>query len=261
MHGKPRQQICAQLAGPREEAIRGVPCTVLDADGGRRGTVLLLHGLGGSRDFLLPHYASLCGVGLSVIAPDAPYHGARFGDEAKRLMARGITAFLYRAVLDWIEEVRGLLRACDGAPVGVVGFSMGAFVAHSLAASDQPLQAVVAHSGCGCWLERERRRGTPLPSGLEAAVAEHDPRVRRADCPPTPLLLAHGGRDRVVEPVLAELDLAELRGVYSSVPGRLGGLRIDDMGHETNAKTVQAGIDWLRRWLPVGAGTGEQPGT
>lgn len=251
MHGKARQQTCADTAEARQETIRGLPCTVMAPDGGRSGVLLLLHGLGGSRDFLLPHYASLRGAGLLVLAADAPFHGARFGDEAKRLMARGITAFLYRAVLDWTEEVRGLLRAFDGDPVGVVGFSMGAFVAHALAASEPSLRAVVAHSGCGCWRERESRRGTRLPPGLDAMVVDHDPRSRRAGYPPTPLLLTHGGRDAVVDPALAELDLTELRDAYAAVPGRLTALRVDGTGHEITAQAAQAGVDWLCRWLPV----------
>ena len=89
-------------------------------------------------------------------------------------------------------------------------------------------------------------------------MAEHDPRARRDACPPTPLLLTHGGSDTVVDPGLAALDLAELRSVYTASPARLAALRMDEMGHEMTAEPVRAGAEWLRRWLPARPGPGER---
>ena len=89
------------------------------------GTVLLLHGFTGSPWDLRPLGEALAQAGFRAACPVLPGHGDAAG------AITGVTE------LEWEECADGALRALSaeaGAPVHVVGFSMGALLAVQLAA-------------------------------------------------------------------------------------------------------------------------------
>jgi len=93
--------------------------------GHERGSVLLLHGFTGSPWDLRPLGEALCAAGYRAACPVLPGHGDAAGDIS------GVTD------LEWEDCAEGALRALHaetGGPVHVVGFSMGALLAVTLAA-------------------------------------------------------------------------------------------------------------------------------
>ena len=149
---------------------------------GRHPAVLLLHGSGGLHFFsggAIPRYArALASQGF--VAVVVHYFDATgtfsAGDEEER-----------RCYDEWVKTVRRAISAVrvrpdvDTARVGLLGHSLGAYLAIGVAAEDRRVAAVVDMSG-----------------GLEPWIAE-----RATHLPPA--LILHGTDDDVVPPSEAEL--------------------------------------------------------
>lgn len=171
-----------------------------------RGTILMCHGFGGSKDpdlayarFLQPHF--------NVLMFDFRHHGRSEGDFASLgyYECRDVAA-----ALDWLHSERGVDR------VGVLGFSMGAAVAILAAAQFPRIAAVVADSGYAhlqhaLAQEGRRRRFPPVMRDALAWVLAHAA-ARQLGFPlqhgqpievihtiaPRPILIIHGDRDDLV---------------------------------------------------------------
>ncbi|MCS5721609.1 alpha/beta hydrolase [Herbiconiux sp. CPCC 203407] len=100
--------------------------------GGAAGTVLLLHGLGGSREDALSMFSPIVPTGTHLVAPDARAHGADVEPSSpSELTLEAMAERIAREVLA-SQEAAG----CAGAPVTVIGISMGAALALRLALTE-----------------------------------------------------------------------------------------------------------------------------
>ena len=172
-----------------------------------RGTVVLLHGLNGRKEFLLPVAERLAAVGLRSILYDSRAHGTSDGAYAT-FGAREVDDAA--RVLDAAREKCGALGN-----VSVFGYSMGAAVALQwLPTMEQPASAVLiapfadletvvrlrAREQFGGWLAP----ALPVVRACVRCRAGFDP----ADISPqksashwdgaVPVLIVHGGNDRVI---------------------------------------------------------------
>jgi pimeloyl-ACP methyl ester carboxylesterase len=166
--------------------------------------VLVLHGLGASLEVHRKELGSLAEHGLTAVAMDAPHHGARRDgllDEMARLAPAEAHARFLRLVLAAVPEVSRVLDhlASEGhGPLGVVGVSMGAYVALAAAAADARIRATVSILGSPDWSHREGLLTEELHE-----LAQYAPVHRPADCARHPLLLINAGRDVNVPPHFA----------------------------------------------------------
>ena len=168
----------------------------------RSPAALLLHGFGSRKERMADTVgAALVQRGVAVLAVDLPLHGGR---DAGTSPANLATAHPMRLLGSWrsaIREARLALDylashdAIDGARIGMVGYSLGSFLANIVAADSPDVRAMVlAASG-------DLPEGLPFEQLLRAMV---DPlrAVRRAAG--RPLLMINGRFDRTVKPSQAE---------------------------------------------------------
>lgn len=108
--------------------------------------VLVLHAWWGLKPFFKQVCDRLAEQGFTALAPDL-YQGriAATIDEAKALMEQND----FKRMGDIVKAAREHLSALTGKPIGVVGFSMGAAWALSVAANETDINATVLFYGVG----------------------------------------------------------------------------------------------------------------
>lgn len=161
---------------------------------------LLLHGFGARKELMADTIGgAFVARGVAALAIDLPMHGGREGSPADLMSANPM-----RLIGAWrgaVREVRlaleylGQHERVDEKRLGLVGYSLGSFLANIVAADTSNVRAVVlASSG-------DLPEGLPFESLLRAVV---DPlrAVRRVAG--RPLLMVNGRFDRVVRPSQAE---------------------------------------------------------
>lgn len=162
--------------------------------------VLLLHGFSSNKERMTQSVGrALQGRGVASLALDLPFHGERDGgrDEIPyrnplALVAAWTTAVREaRAAIEWLaaqEEV-------DPERIGVVGYSLGGFLA-LMTAAEEPSLRVVTLAAAG-----DLPDSTPYLALVRRAV---DPLRAVRKLRGRPLLLVNGRRDTTTRPAQAE---------------------------------------------------------
>jgi dienelactone hydrolase len=274
---------------------QGVPTLVIRPSGaaGRLPAVVLLHGLGGSKEGMRSWMEELARRGYLTLAIDARRHGER----GPGLQAAMIRAYRTRRGHPYVfDTVADLFRALDylqtrpdvdADRIGMMGVSMGGQETWITAALDPRVRVAVPIIGVNtfAWTvehDRWRARAALLPQVYEAARVdlgekELDARVYRAvwdrltpgllnrfDGPrllpliaPRPLLVLNGETDPLV-PVEAARPAAEsARRAYEAagVPERFRFEVATGVGHAVTPAERQLALAWFDRWLK---GAGDQ---
>jgi len=184
VHGAER--VPASLLLPRGEA--GAPA------------VLLLHGFSSNKERMVQSVGrALQQRGVASLALDLPFHGERHGPEAELPYRNPIA--LVTAWRSAVREARSAIEwlggqpEIDGARLGLLGYSLGGFLA-LMTASEEEAVRVITLAAAG-----DLPDSTPYLALLRRAV---DPlrAVRRLDG--RPLLLVNGRRDTTTRPAQAE---------------------------------------------------------
>ena len=184
--------------------------------------LVLLHGLGGSKEQMAGLAFFAAEAGYASLAIDLYGHGERVrpvtqaaGSQARDL-AIGVrqTAVDVRRGLDYLATRREI----DSSRVGLVGVSLGAIIGTVSAGVDGRIKATALISGGGDWgliLRTLSARNAPVGGrsmnglkGLEwgkvsAELAPEDPLTFAAHIAPRGLLLIHGRKDDIIVPQAA----------------------------------------------------------
>ena len=160
---------------------------------------LLLHGFSSSKEQMAQAIGrALLARGVASLALDLPFHGERQG--ADREIPRNPLALVgawktaiaeSRAAVTWLGAQPGI----DAARIGVVGYSLGGFLALMTAAEEERLR-VVALAAAGDLPDQ-----TPYATLVRGLV---DPLRAASRLDGRPLLLVNGRRDRTTRPAQAE---------------------------------------------------------
>ena len=197
---------------------------------------LLLHGFSSSKERMAQAVGrALQQRGIASLALDLPFHGERDGGE--QLPYRNPIALVgawrsavreARAAIEWL----GTQPEIDGARLGVVGYSLGGFLALMTASEESAVRAItLAAAG-------DLPDSTPYLSMVRRAV---DPlhAARRLDG--RPLLLVNGRRDRTTRPAQAERLFAN-----AEEPKELYWY---DGGHWPPASAIEYAAEWMTEKL------------
>jgi pimeloyl-ACP methyl ester carboxylesterase len=194
---------------------------------------LLLHGFTSRKERMAEGIGrALLAHRVASLAIDLPLHGARegsvedlsFRNPLQVVGAWRLASTETRLALDYLTE----LAAVDANRLSLVGYSLGAFLAVTVAASDARVKALVLAAG-GDLPDR-----TPFGS-LVRAVADPLRAVRKLAG--RPLLMVNGRYDRTVHPAQAER-------LYAAA-GEPKELHWYNGGHWP----PQAQIDYAARWI------------
>lgn len=194
---------------------------------------LLLHGYSSRKELMVETVGeALLRRGLASLAIDLPLHGDRAAPVQEQALRNPL--LLLRQWKLAIAEATAALHLLGDVPgvdrgrLALVGYSMGAYLAVTVAAAEPAARAVVLAAG-GDLPER-----TPL-AALVRRVA--DPRAAVRALRGRPLLMVHGRQDRTVRPEQAERLFA--------AAGEPKTLRWWDAGHYLPPAAIDEAAAWL----------------
>lgn len=219
------------------ELVRGkdvVPATWILPKADRAiPAVLLLHGLSSHKDRMASSVGrALAKRGVASLALDLPHHGERKKENAHDMLSRPLALIAaWRAA---VKEVEGAVNwlaeqsSVDSKRIGIVGYSLGGFLALMTAAEDERI-GVIALAAAG-----DLPDATPYAAMVRGIV---DPlrAVRRLEG--RALLLVNGRRDTTTRPAQAERLFAA-----ASEPKTMLWY---DGGHWPQAAVIEQTAEWV----------------
>lgn len=200
---------------------------------------LLLHGFGSQKDRMADTVGdALMRRGVATLAVDLPFHGGRTG--APQELTTADPAQLLTTWRSAIAEARLALEylasheQVDAQRLGIVGYSLGSFLANIVAAGEPNVHAVVlAASG-------DLPEGLPFESLMRAVV---DPLRAVRVVAGRPMLMVNGRFDRRVKPSQAERLFAAAREPKT--------MRWYGGGHWPPPREIEYAAGWLADQLSV----------
>ena len=203
-----------QVSERRERRVPGGVECVLDLSRGREvvpaiwlapamngpaPAVLLLHGFSSSKERMAQSVGrELLALGVASLALDLPFHGERDGDAGSLSRNPLVLVGAWRAAIAESRDAIGWLAAhasVDAARLGVVGYSLGGFLALMTAAEDERLR-VIALAAAGDLPDH-----TPYASLVRGLV---NPLRAAERLDGRPLLLVNGRSDTTTRPAQAQ---------------------------------------------------------
>lgn len=214
--------------------------------------VFVLHGLGSRKERHLDLCLRLSQAGFRACAVDARFHGDRQSAESQALWGEKTSlSFIMTFGQTVVGTVEDLSRIADdmGAPrYGVVGHSMGGFIATVAALTDRRAVAVV-NVGGSIDTQLPPSLLALLPVPVQEAVRALDPIRRAAELWPTAVLLVHGEIDDTVPVAGARRLHAAAAPAYAGDPSRLSLVELPGVGHEFTPEEARLSVEFLTRFL------------
>lgn len=241
MPGLPSVQIHSEMPVPGGTRVhltlgvgaKTVPALLLRPASPTGAAALLLHGLSSRGAVMAGEVGgALLRRGVASLSPDLPLHGSRGNPwELQGVRNPLEVARLWRLALREAEAGVQFLRSAEGGGArrsGVVGYSLGSFLALTLAARVREVGAVVLAAG------GDLPVGTPLTTLARTLV---DPVRAARHLRGRPLLMLNGRADPVIRP-----DQAERLFAAAQEPKEL---RWWDGGHTPPADMIEGAAEWL----------------
>jgi uncharacterized protein len=231
------------LAGaPSLVAVDGDPAAAAE-----HGCVIFFHGLGAGKGMHRDELAMLAAQGYVAIGIDAVGHGERRDPGAiARLAGRDPNAVFLELVAETADEVPDvvdeLVRRGWARPdrIGIVGVSMGGFVAYGAVLRERRISAAVAITASPEWGRRP-----------------DSPHLRPDDFAPVALLSVTAADDARVPPTAVRALHHALAPRYARSPERLCYLEHPAAGHwmprAAWERTALEAVGWLDRFVRGGA--------
>lgn len=245
---RPMRDLRLRIPGPYGE----VPALLrMPSRAGRfRGTVLMYHGLGASKDTHGKELGSIADRGFLAVGVDAHGHGERRAHDFEQQAGLG-----FSTMLRWIDgtarEVPFILDALTdliGAGTrrfGITGISMGGYVAYAAAAREKRLEAIVPILASPDWT-RDGAHADALTAG--------SPHQALDVWAPRALLALNAGRDADVPPGPSRAFVEALRPRYAAAPHRLDYVEYPESEHfmlERDWTDLWGRtLEWFERHLP-----------
>jgi pimeloyl-ACP methyl ester carboxylesterase len=212
--------------------------------------VFVLHGLGSRKERHLDLCLRLAKAGFRACALDARLHGERQAAESAVLAAdRRSLPFLSvfaQTVQGTVADIATIATELGATRYGVVGHSMGGFIAMATGLADRRATVVVNVSGSlETRVPPEIAHGLP-PTAL-AGIAALNVVARAGEFWPASVLLVHGQADETVSIEGARRLYQALLPFYAEDPARLVLTEFDGVGHEWTPEMAALAVEFLRR--------------
>ncbi len=199
--------------------------------------VLLLHGLGSNKETMTNRFGrALAAKGIASLALDADLHGERKpadGASPRDAMAFGNVMrggiVDYRMALDYLKTLKDL----DSARIGLLGYSMGAFMGSILSGVDDRVKSTMLCVGG----DPIKAMISSLPEGIRDAAQSLCPSNYIGHISPRPVFMINGKQDTTVRE-----DAAKLLQDAAKQPKEI---LWADAGHILPPEIAGKGVDWL----------------
>ena len=202
-------------------------------------TVFVLHGLGSAKERQLDLCLRLVRAGFAAVAVDAALHGERTREQSRDLSDfshPGFVPAFTHVVRQTVADLAAFASEWGLPNYGLIGHSMGGFIALHTALADARARAVVVVGGA-------------LDATL--AGADDDPVRRARELAGRAVLLLHGVNDDVV-PIYGARNLhaALLPHYAGDTAPRLSLVELEGVGHEWTPGIADASVAWMTQFLP-----------
>ena len=224
--------------------------------------VILSHAFQSSKEFWQDKMLSLARAGYYAVALDNRGHGARKGPGFKARVFENDGFNLYavrRLIKETADDIPRLIdhfsshNSVDAARIGMVGVSMGGFVAFRTLVIDDRI-GVAAPVIASPYFD-EKPRDVPLVNRLEInrALDAYSQKFSPAYYPerfyPRAILIQVGGRDKHLDAGRVRQFYETLKSNYHQRPEKLRFIQEANAGHEFTASMWNNVIEWFRKQL------------
>jgi len=212
-------------------------------DPASHSAVIILHGLGVSKEVQIPELERLRHAGFFAVALDAPHHGDRNDGLLDYInSAKGHERYhvLLSSVMQHVSEVASLvdfLRNEGKQKIAVTGISMGGHTAFALLRMSPRPDLIAPFLGTPDFRTRNPMYYLPA-SPLELSGPAH----HIEDVYPAPLFIVTAGSDSVVNPAPAREFAQKLKPYYKNNPEKLEYHEYPDSDH------MMRPADWFDAW-------------
>ncbi len=238
-----------------ERLAGDMPSLVVSREGLRADAplVIALHGLGGSKEKMLPGLYEFARTGCRAVAIDVRLHGERPDAESREAC---LEADYFGATADMIEgtaqDLSRLLDHFGSVQAAIHGISLGGYIAFAALAVESRLHAASVAIGSPDWLGPLRQFGLgPGHPAFDRAAQLNPLDFLPQTLPPRPLLMLHGAADEVVSPDGVVALEQRLRPLYAAHPERLALELYPGLGHSYTDDMLRRSVEWIRHFLPV----------
>ena len=248
----------------KHQAPDGISClTFADENASARRApplVFVVHGLLSRKERHSELCLALAYAGFTACALDARSHGERTTPEGLARLSGALGMdFLWAfadAVIGTAADLPLVADYLGHDDYGVIGHSMGGYVALRAGASDERVRAIVSVAGNPDWslLPQGNGDGTDgpfLPPEVAELALRESPLGQAARFFPRPLLMLHGDVDTVV-PIAGHRALyAALRPRYDDAENRdrLSLIEYPGVGHDWLPDMAERAVAWMTRYL------------
>lgn len=237
------------------QPVADIPCLTLtpDAAEGEMPLALVLHGLGHSKEDMLPTLYALGQRGICAVAPDVRRHGNRpHASERDHQLEQDYFGTMTDMIEGTAQDISLLLETLAAPRAAVHGVSLGGYIAFAAFANEPRLAVCSVALGSPDWLEPLRALGLGPGDPIYDAVATRSPLERAAATyPPRPLLMQHGDADERVPIQGVQTLVRRLAIDYQDMPERLDLAVYPGLGHVYTEEMQARAVDWITRFIAV----------
>jgi len=213
--------------------------------------LVMLHGLGGHKERMLPGLYEFARAGCRAVALDLRLHGERA--EAGAREAR-LGADYFGTTADMVEgtarDVSRLLDHFGAEKAAIHGISLGGYITFAALLAEPRLWAASVAMGSPDWVGPLRRFGAgPGHPAYDRAVRSNPLDLLPSVLPLRPLLMLHGALDEVVAPDGVIALERKLRPLYAAHPERLRLEIYPGLGHSYSDDMLRRSVAWAGEFL------------
>lgn len=237
----------------QEWLVGDLPGLVVDLEGLAPDAplVIVLHGLGGSKEKMLPGLYEFARSGCRAVAFDVRLHGERSDAPARETL---LGADYFGTTADMIEgtaqDISRLIDHFGAERAAVHGISLGGYISFAALLAEPRLHTASVAMGSPDWVGPLQRFGLgPGHPAYDRAVLLNPLDMLPQTLPPRPLLMLHGAADEVVSPGGVIALERKLRPLYAAHPERLALELYPGHGHSYSDEMLRRSVEWVGKFL------------
>lgn len=244
----------------KKEFIGDIPVIIMRPLENREAypTIVFYHGWTSNKDNQRFRGYILASLGYQVVLPDAINHGERGEiDYNSKENAGRFWEVVLQNLAEFKDLSTGLIKNhnADKNRIAVTGHSMGGFSSAGIFAENKDIKTAVVVNGSFDWMESneifKRTLGineAPYFKELEKRVKEKTPANRKEALLERPLLILHGGADKVVDIIPQKEFYEKIREDYKRCEG-LEMISYENLGHFMSVNMFEEMGCWFHKYL------------
>lgn len=232
--------------------------------------VILVHGLGSSKERNLAFAMKLANNGFYVIMPDVRKHGDRGTPTFQKELMKDPVGTLFEVIVKTVDDISRIidhicedLKEVDCDKIGMTGISLGGMITFATGLKEERIKVLVPIIASGDLLTValesslikdiyqgvESRQEIKIPDNIKGMLSFIDPVINPSKYFPRPLLMINGEEDTVFPIKAVQKTINALEHAYTSKPELFKYKIYPKVGHEVTPEMIQLAIDFFKEHL------------